>query len=108
MAIASMFLVYVKVLSELEDKKNRAEFFEMYGHWKKKERMRLLQHELYVVLQNSDGSGGSCNGAVYVGNIPCKNVQFKCTKKHMLRTVSDCGSVMLCWNGYLYGYLENS
>ena len=37
---------------------------------KKKERMRLLQHELYVFLQNSDGSGGSCNGAVYVGNIP--------------------------------------
>ena len=47
MAIASMFLVYVKVLSELEDKKNRADFLKCMG-MKKKERMRLLQHELYV------------------------------------------------------------
>ena len=36
MAIASMFLVFVKVLSELEDKKNRADFFEMYGHEKER------------------------------------------------------------------------
>ena len=47
MAIASMFLIYVKVLSELEDKKNRADFLKCMG-MKKKERMRLLQHELYV------------------------------------------------------------
>lgn len=37
----------VKVLSELEDKKNRADFLKCMG-MKKKERMRLLQHELYV------------------------------------------------------------
>ena len=47
MAIASMFLLYVKALSELEDKKNRADFLKCMG-MKKKERMRLLQHELYV------------------------------------------------------------
>ena len=47
MAIASMFLVYVKVLSELEDKKNRADFLKCMG-MKKKERKHLLQHELYV------------------------------------------------------------
>ena len=47
MAIASMFLVFVKVLSELEDKKNRADFLKCMG-MKKKERKHLLQHELYV------------------------------------------------------------
>ena len=54
MAIASMFLVYVKVLSELEDKKNRADFLKCMG-MKKKERKHLLQHELYVFYRISLG-----------------------------------------------------
>lgn len=45
--IASLFLLYVKTASELEEKKRRAEFLNCMG-MRRKERIRMLKGELYL------------------------------------------------------------
>lgn len=45
--MASMFLLYVKTASELEEKKRRAEFLNCMG-MRRKERIRMLKGELYL------------------------------------------------------------
>lgn len=47
MIMATVFVLYVKVLSELEEKKRRAEFLTCMG-MRRKERMMLLRRELYL------------------------------------------------------------
>ena len=44
-----MFLVYIKVLSELDEKNKRAEFFTCMG-MRKKERIRILLGELHLMF----------------------------------------------------------
>lgn len=47
MTLAGIFVLYVKVMSEMEEKKRRAEFLECMG-MRKEERIRLLRRELYL------------------------------------------------------------
>ena len=49
MLFISMFLVYIKVLSELDEKNKRAEFFTCMG-MRKKERIRILLGELHLMF----------------------------------------------------------
>lgn len=45
--MASLFVIYVKSVSELEEKKERAKFLECMG-MRRKERIRILKKELYL------------------------------------------------------------
>ncbi len=69
--------------------------------------MRLLQHELYVFYRIPMEVAVVVMVLYTLATFHARMYNLS-VQKHMLRTVSDCGSVMLCWNGYLYGYLENS